>query len=106
MTHWRWISAGLILLSLVATGALAADEELTEAHAPTSPGTALGAAALNIVYLPIRMPITLMGGLLGGATGFLNGGDRHSAEAVYSLTDGSQVITPEMLEGREPFRFP
>ncbi len=103
MMQGRRIAAGLALFSLVATAAPAA-EELTETPR-TSPGTSLGAAALNLVYLPVRIPVTLTGGLLGGLTGFLTGGDRHAAESVYCLTDGSQMITPKMLEGRESFRF-
>ena len=101
--QWRRIAGGLTILSLVATGAPAADDELTKTR-HYHPGAALGAAALNLVYLPVRIPVTLVGGLLGGLTGFLTGGDRHAAEDVYGLTDGSQMITPKMLEGRERFR--
>ncbi|MGD9763514.1 MAG: hypothetical protein AB7V27_07365 [Candidatus Binatia bacterium] len=105
---WRRIAVAVALVLATASGARAADGDLdnglTERHQP-NPGTALGAAALNVVYVPVRLVVTLGGGFLGGLTGFLTGGDEHAASDVHGLVDGSQVITPKMLEGREQFRF-
>ena len=64
-----------------------------------------GAVAINIVYFPVRFLITLVAAELGGIEGVLSAGNEDAAETIWSLADGSQVITPAMLEGRERWTF-
>lgn len=68
------------------------------------PRAALTAALLNIVFLPVRLPVTIIGAELAGVTGWLTAGNEHAANDVFGLVDGSQVITPAMLEKTERFR--
>jgi hypothetical protein len=59
---------------------------------------------INILYVPVRLVVTIFGAFLGGFSGFITLGDLAAAESMWGLTDGSAVITPEMLEGTEEFR--
>jgi hypothetical protein len=96
----------------VAAGAqgMAEDEDLSQTtQEPLGyvPGawSSLAAAASNIVYFPVRLAITLVTAEAGGLTGWLTGGDRAAARAVWHSTDGQAYITPEVIEGRERLRF-
>lgn len=103
MAHWQRIAAALVLTTLLAGGARAAGDELgPEARTP-KPGEALTAAALNLFFLPVRLPLTVIGAMLAGATGFLTFGGEHAAADVFGLVDGTQVIDEKVLDGREPF---
>jgi hypothetical protein len=108
-----------ILLTLLVAGAAAAAEqspmtsgppyaaddfEPTEAYAPSA-GAMAGAIAINLVYVPVRFAVTVAGAVLGGVEGFISCGDVGAAHEIFGLTDGSQVITPAMLEGRERWTF-
>ncbi len=68
------------------------------------PRAALTAALMNIVFLPVRLPLTVLGAEIAGLTGFLTAGNEHAANDVFGLVDGTQVITPAILEKKEPFR--
>ena len=70
-----------------------------------SPGLAVAAATIDLVYLPLRLATTAVGGLLGGVVGFITLGDKAAAESIWLLTDGSQIVTPDMLNGTEPFHW-
>ena len=63
------------------------------------------AAASNIVYVPVRFAITIVTAEVGGLTGWLTGGDRAAAQAVWHSTEGQAYLTPDVIEGRERLRF-
>jgi len=69
-------------------------------------GLAIGAAAANLVYTPVKV-ITAFGGLaLGGMTGLLTGGDVRAAYAVWvPAASGTFMLTPNNLDGTEPIEF-
>ena len=69
------------------------------------PRLALTAAFLNIGYVPLRIAVVAVGAVLGGFTGFITFGDLAAAQAVWGLTNGPMVITPEMLAGTEHWQF-
>jgi hypothetical protein len=69
------------------------------------PDWSLGAAVINIVYVPVRVAVTTVVGVVGGATGFLLAGDRDGAQDVWGLLNGQTIITQDILQGREPFEF-
>jgi hypothetical protein len=98
-----------ILLALTCLAApLRAEEVLddpTIVKRDRNPGTALGAMAINIVYLPLRFTTTFLGAELAGLTGFFTAGNVDAANDVFDLVNGSQVITPKMLEGQQEFRI-
>ena len=98
----RIVIAGL-LVALLSGGARAQDAEpIQRSH---SPGLAAASALINVVYVPVRLAVTAVGAVLGGFTGFITFGDKAAADAIWGLTDGSMVVTPEMLEGTERFHF-
>jgi hypothetical protein len=105
MMQRKRIVATAALAALLASGVRAADDELkTEARTP-NPGGALAAALLNVVFLPVRLPLTVLGAGLAGLTGFLTFGGKHAADDVFGLVDGTQVIDKKVLDGRERFRI-
>jgi hypothetical protein len=106
----------LLLAVVVATPVWAAEQmlageepaaQMTETPAGLTPdaGASLLAALTNIVYFPLRLTITLATAEVGGFTGWLTGGNEAAARAVWQSTDGQAMITPEVIEGREPLRF-
>lgn len=99
--HLRTVSLALVFA--LATGVAGATEEFRD-RTP-EPGQAIGAAFINVVFLPLRLVATAGNAFLGGFTGFMTGGDRRAAWDVWNLAGGDQIITPGMLSGRERFRF-
>lgn len=93
------VASCLCLLTLRAH----ADDQLRY-HEP-APGAAVGAAFINVIAVPLRLVATTLIAGLGGFTGFMLGGDRQSAWDVWNLGGGDQIVTPEMLQGRQGYRF-
>lgn len=102
----RSIARLTIALSLVCMFALRAhaEDEPLRYHEP-APGAAIGAAFINVVQLPLRLVATTFMGALGGFTGFMLGGDRQAAWDTWNLAGGDQLVTAEMLQGRESYKF-
>ena len=64
----------------------------------------LAAPILSVVYFPIKLGVGVAGAFLGGASGFLTGGNERAAEGIWHpMTGGTYFITPEVLEGGRPF---
>ena len=93
----------VLLATLVHTASLA--QEAAPVVRTHNPRLVITAMLINIVYVPVRFALTGVGAVLGGFAGFITFGDRAAAESMWGLTDGSMVITPEMLEGTEQFHF-
>ena len=91
----------VVVLSVALAGNAFAIEEPTERRKP-APGAALAAAALNLVFMPMRVALTVVFAELGGLTGFLTGGNRDAASDIWNLVGGGNYITPEFIEGKEP----
>ena len=76
----------------------------------SSPGNeaalGLGSGLLTFVYLPAKVVYAILGGIVGGFTYALTGGDMEIAESVWEPSIyGTYVITPDHLKGNEPVRF-
>ena len=76
----------------------------------SSPGNeaalGLGSGLLTFVYLPAKVVYATLGGIVGGFTYALTGGDLDTAQAVWEPSFyGTYVITPDHLKGNEPVRF-
>lgn len=92
-----------VLAALLNTAAQAQEPAaMTRTH---DPGLAAAAAAINVVYMPLRLTTTLTCGILGGLAAFLTFGDKSAAEGIWEITNGSQIVTPDMLAGTERFRW-
>ena len=66
----------------------------------------VGSFFVTLVYTPLKMAYAILGGVVGGFTYALTGGDLETAEAVWQPSVyGTYIITPDHLKGNEPVRF-
>ncbi len=66
----------------------------------------LGSGLLTLLYLPAKVVYATLGGIVGGFTYGLTGGNLETAQAVWEPSFyGTYVITPDHLKGDEPVRF-
>src|SRR5690606_32889804 len=101
----RIILAGLAGAVLCAAPAVAELEPMQPvAERPREPGMALAAAATNIVYVPVRLAVTVVNAAFGGLTGWVTSNADHAGDDVFTITDGPGFLQPEHIEGREPIR--
>ena len=99
MKTGRGIIALTVLAALLAGTAVAQEPApIVRSHDPRLAATA---ALLNIFYVPPRIALTALNAVFGAFTGFITFGDKAAADAIWGLTSGPQVITPDMLEGTE-----
>jgi len=103
MTEPRRVLVAALLAALLASAARA--QEPAPIVRSRNPRLAVTAVILNVLFIPPRLAVTAVGAVLGGFTGFITFGDLEAAQAIWGLTDGSMVITPEMLEGTERFHW-
>lgn len=102
MAKARLAAGAWLMAAVLAAGpAVAADEP---AAIERTPGAALAAAAANIVFVPVRLALTVAGAELGGVTGFLTAGNQRAAEDVWWLFRGQSHLTPEFVRGEEPLQ--
>jgi hypothetical protein len=69
------------------------------------PGAAIGAASANILFVPVRFAVTVVGAGLGGMTGFFTGGNIDAAQDVWGVFEGQNYLSPEVMTGQEHLRF-
>jgi hypothetical protein len=94
------VAAMLLLISVP----VVAQEPYQQEREP-SPGLALTAAFANVVFFPVRLGVTVFGGVLGGFTGFMTAGNEEAADDVWGLFEGQNILTPEILSGKESLRL-
>ena len=69
-------------------------------------GVGAGTVAGNILYVPAKLVYGILGGIAGGATYVLTGGNTQTANTVWrSSLGGDYVLTPDMVSGKEPIHF-
>jgi hypothetical protein len=74
----------------------------------TASEAGLGAASviLSIPYGAAKIAYAILGGITGGFTYALTGGNLKAAEAVWDTAlRGTYIITPDHLRGEKPIRF-
>ena len=78
-----------------------------EVSSPTNEAAlGIGSALLTVVYFPAKLVYAVLGGIVGGFTYGLTGGNLETAKEVWEPSFyGTYVITPEHLKGNEPVRF-
>ncbi len=105
---FRW-STGFLVLAMCllligggATMAIAQEEEDPVEEA----GLGVASALLTLPYGPAKIIYAGFGGIVGGATWVLTGGNTETAQLVWEPSFyGDYVITPEHLKGTTPLRF-
>lgn len=103
MRMWSRIVVSALLIALCASGVRA--QGATPEEREAAPGAAVAAAFANIVFMPVRLAITVVGAELGGFTGLMTGGNQQSAEDVWHLFRGDNMLTADMMRGEESLRF-
>ena len=82
---------------------LAAEEKGSQSN---EAALGIGSALLTIVYFPAKLVYATLGGIVGGLTYAVTGGDLETAQSVWEPSFyGTYVITPDHLKGNEPVRF-
>lgn len=104
MTRLRQLAMATVVMALTAVGAQAQEQDFTPAREP-QPRVALSAMVINLFYVPVRFPVTVIGAMAAGATGWLTAGNQNAADDIFGLVDGTQVVTPAVIENRERFTF-
>ena len=90
-----------VLLGLVASARPAA--AVTQGE---EAGRAIASAALNVVYLPVKAVMAVLGLAAGSVVGLATGGDVRAAYAIWVPTaSGTWFFTPEHVEGSQPVEF-
>ena len=82
-------------------------QELLEGSDPVSDaGLGIASALLTVPYAAAKILYAALGGVIGGFTWVLTGGDTETAQTVWEPSFyGTYVITPDHLRGKEPVRF-
>ena len=98
----------LIVFALVVgigtpVASFAAEEESSPSN---EAALGVGSFFLTLVYTPVKMAYAILGGVIGGFTYGLTGGDLETAQDVWEPSVyGTYIITPDHLKGNEPVRF-
>lgn len=69
-------------------------------------GLGVASALLTLPYGPAKIIYAGLGGIVGGATWLLTGGNLETAQTVWEPSFyGDYVVTPDHLSGKKPLRF-
>jgi len=108
-----WLARGkaigaraVLVFAMLATLPLGGIGLATAAAEEPSTQTKLLAVGASAVYLPAKVFYAVFGGATAGlAYGFTLGNEELSNQIWTAAVEGSYIVTPEMVEGREPVRF-
>jgi len=105
----KWTSGFMLIVFAMVVGigtpvvSFAAEEESSPSN---EAALGVGSFFLSLVYSPVKMAYAILGGIVGGLTYGVTGGDLETAQAVWeSSMYGTYIITPDHLKGNEPVRF-
>lgn len=69
-------------------------------------GVGAGTVVGNIFYVPAKVVYGVLGGITGGASYLLTGGNTQTADTIWrSSLGGDYVLTPQMVSGKKPIHF-
>jgi hypothetical protein len=69
-------------------------------------GIGAGTVAGNVLYVPAKVVYGILGGITGGASYLLTGGNTETANTIWrSSLGGDYVLTPDMVAGQKPVHF-
>src|SRR5580658_3486302 len=111
------VAAGAIALPAMAqsTNNVVGGSQTNQAQVPQPPdgnvnwkgvGIGAGTVAGNILYVPAKVVYGILGGITGGASYLLTGGNTQTANTIWrSSLGGDYVLTPDMVAGQKPIHF-
>ncbi|MEC4673017.1 MAG: hypothetical protein VST68_02395 [Nitrospirota bacterium] len=95
----------VLCLGLLIAGSVIA-QELESSDPASDAGLGIASALLTVPYAAAKILYAALGGVIGGFTWVLTGGDTETAQTVWEPSFyGTYVITPDHLRGKEPVRF-
>ncbi len=97
-----------LLIAGGAAGAAAGGVSDVQAHKEEhhSPMTYAGTVLANIPYFPAKVVFAGLGATASGVTYLATLGKEQPADKIWDATvKGNYVLTPRMIEGKEPVRF-
>jgi hypothetical protein len=69
-------------------------------------GVGAGTVAGNLLYVPAKLVYGILGGIAGGASYALTGGNQQVSDTIWrSSLGGDYVLTPDMITGQKPVHF-
>lgn len=105
---WVQVVSFVLLLSFASLALVPAALGETTRQEGTPAGAGLQAASwlVTLPYGALKVGFALVGGVVGGMTYALTGGDLKAAQSVWTTTMyGTYIITPEHLKGEKPVHF-
>jgi hypothetical protein len=102
--RFRSVALAVVMVGALALPAAALAEDTRQAGRDASIG--LAAVVANIFYIPAKVGYAAVGGLTGGLTYALTGGNLAAAEKVWVASGGGDyVLSPNHLQGQEKIQF-
>jgi hypothetical protein len=94
----------IVMLALLAAPANATRRDTEdEGHRPI---VITGAVLTNIVYLPLKLVYSIVGGVTGVLVYAVTLGDADATQKIWdNACRGTYIVTPEMMEGKEDIRL-
>ena len=96
-------------LAVTLAGSAAAQTQPPTTQVPQPPandvnwpgaGYGVGSLLCNVLYIPAKLTYAVLGGVVGGGTYLVTGGNQTAANTVWrSSLGGDYVVTPQMLAG-------
>ncbi len=86
-----------------AGAAASAKESESEEH---SAATYVGTVLVDIGYVPCKVIFAAGGAIVSGVAYFITAGDSRTSRSIWNASvNGDYVVTPRMMEGKEPVHF-
>ena len=108
--HRPWVQVvSVVLLLSFASLALvpaALGETTRQEGTPARAGLQAASWLVTLPYGALKVGFALVGGVIGGMTYAVTGGDLKAAQSVWTTAMyGTYIITPEHLKGEKPVHF-
>ena len=102
---WTRMSRTVAAIVLVAAMGAAKPADAQESFW-SEVGMGAGAGFSNLLYVPAKAIYAGFGGIVGGVAWCVTGGDTQVANEIWNASmNGTWVVTPAMLEGKEKIHF-
>ena len=102
--RFRSVALAVVMVGALALPAAALAEDTRQAGREA--GIGMAAVVANLFYIPAKVGYAAVGGLTGGLTYALTGGNLAAAEKVWVASGcGDYVLSPNHLQGNEKIQF-
>jgi len=102
--RFRSVALAVVMVAALALPAAALAEDKRQAGRDA--GIGLATVVANIFYIPAKVGYAAVGGLTGGLTFALTGGNLDAAEKVWvASAGGDYVLSPNHIKGNERIQF-